>query len=821
MIRAVFKKIVPNDWVIEVGPGLKYRIIDIDVFGVNSKTINRIAKKYNFDIATDADNKVIRINLRGLSYVPPITKDIFAIKKPIVITKTTTIAPTKLKPTPPKADKIKTHPAPKIDVSNLPTIQIQPIIPSIKTPVEQDLNATKNDVSSDRLTPRIDDEAESTSDDAGLNLFTTLSGIIISIENKIGQLTGSTKGINNKIAGITDNIQVINENILLGTKQVKQDLEKRGGEINQIPVLIKQEFADALLDLDGKSKAHKDVNIDIINKNAITTMDAIHNNASTALDVINDHNTATLSAIHNTATTSLDVITANTSTTIKTISLNASKTIDIINELKSSSTTNTQRSVDEIRSLKTFFPKVIESLTETKAKIDDFQHKIASDKIELIRLVGSINAAVEIYGDAITSEDEHDDLIDSIDSYTEEINKKVTDYENKIEILLKNAIKENQRSITTTLLLERNITKLFQDTFMDVTIIKENLDLERRKILDYIKVTIARLGKNRSAITKHTNRVQEILSDVLKEFSNLAINNKKLDAKIISLQENHNKVMNELDVLQENQNDRLATILSSVDSNRVQLNTNNDKILSGMEKLESYLVLQKEELDRVRMQNQSLKAKQHNPDTAIKELIYTLFDIESSSGIIITNKMRNQGKSREINIHIDEIKLKYSNLSNLDVIRNKDINLKFNQHGIIEIHGIRGTKAVKYLINKWYHEKFKPTLGTPATDLTTNKREVRVTFSQLPSSSSAVDLRNTGMNIYNKYCYTCHESNWHGAKSIKDNDFWYDYARFYDLSDIYDSVVNGVGYMPPKGLCNDCSGEEILSAINYLVKNNK
>ena len=790
MIRAVFKKIVPNDWTIEIDHRLKYRIIDIDVFADNQSTINRIAKKYNFDITRDHKNKVISINMNGTTY-----NQFGVIKKDLP-----TLSPTiKLEKTPPERSKMV--------IINKPEDKNTEAL-TISEKVDQSTN-TKSKA-----------KAKGDNDD-DVTLFTAISDIFVSIETGLDNLTGSTTGISEKIDGMTEDMQVINSNILLGTEKLKKEHNNSDDKFNQIPIIIKKEIGHVLTNLESTPQEHKDINFSVINANT-TTLDAIKKTSTATLDTINQSNNITLNAIKKTSTATLDTINQNTDLTLITINKSTDKTIATLNEFKNSSINTTQHNDTEIKGLKAFFPKIIESLSETKVQIDNFQNKIAADKVELIRLVGNINEAVEVYGDAVTSEEEHDDLIDSIDGYTEEINKKVTDYENKIEILLTKAINVTQRNVTTTQLLERNITKLFQDTFMDITKIKENLNLERRKILDYIKVTITRLGKNHSAITKYSNRVQEILSDVLQEFSNLEINNKKLDKKITLLQENHDKVMKGLDALQENQNDRLATILSSVNNNRIQLNSNNDKVLLEMEKLESYLILQKEEIDRVKMRNQLLKDKQHNPDAAIQSLINMLFDIESTTGILITNKMREKGELREINIHIDEIKLKFSTISGYSVIRNKDIGLTFNRHGVVKIKGIRGTKAVKYMINKWYHEVFKLTLGVKGSEFIINERSVEVTFTKLPPSSKyQIDLRNTGMGVYNKYCYTCHESNWHGARSKNDTEFWDGYEDLHGFDNIYNSVVSGVGYMPAKGLCKDCSSDEISLAIKYLIKNDQ
>ena len=79
-----------------------------------------------------------------------------------------------------------------------------------------------------------------------------------------------------------------------------------------------------------------------------------------------------------------------------------------------------------------------------------------------------------------------------------------------------------------------------------------------------------------------------------------------------------------------------------------------------------------------------------------------------------------------------------------------------------------------------------------------------------------------GDAIYNSYCAGCHVAGAAGAPKVGDVDAW---AARLDArggdEGLWKSAWRGIGAMPPKGMCMDCSEEEFESAVVYMVENSK
>lgn len=72
-------------------------------------------------------------------------------------------------------------------------------------------------------------------------------------------------------------------------------------------------------------------------------------------------------------------------------------------------------------------------------------------------------------------------------------------------------------------------------------------------------------------------------------------------------------------------------------------------------------------------------------------------------------------------------------------------------------------------------------------------------------------------DIYTKVCLGCHDTGAAGAPKRGDAAAWN--ARLEKGMDtLVSNAINGINAMPPKGLCMDCSDEEIRIVVEYLVK---
>ncbi|MDP0561821.1 MAG: c-type cytochrome [Candidatus Endonucleobacter sp. (ex Gigantidas childressi)] len=81
------------------------------------------------------------------------------------------------------------------------------------------------------------------------------------------------------------------------------------------------------------------------------------------------------------------------------------------------------------------------------------------------------------------------------------------------------------------------------------------------------------------------------------------------------------------------------------------------------------------------------------------------------------------------------------------------------------------------------------------------------------SSSSS----RSGEKIFNSSCSVCHANGLLGAPKKGDTEAWK--ARIKKLGGfdkLLSNAINGIGNMPARGACMDCSDEEIKKALEYM-----
>ena len=82
--------------------------------------------------------------------------------------------------------------------------------------------------------------------------------------------------------------------------------------------------------------------------------------------------------------------------------------------------------------------------------------------------------------------------------------------------------------------------------------------------------------------------------------------------------------------------------------------------------------------------------------------------------------------------------------------------------------------------------------------------------------SSNPDVIRSGEEIYEAACTTCHAIGLAGAPLFGSKVIWGERANE-DLSVLVETVTNGLGGMPPMGMCMDCSQEELTDAVQYML----
>ncbi len=78
----------------------------------------------------------------------------------------------------------------------------------------------------------------------------------------------------------------------------------------------------------------------------------------------------------------------------------------------------------------------------------------------------------------------------------------------------------------------------------------------------------------------------------------------------------------------------------------------------------------------------------------------------------------------------------------------------------------------------------------------------------------------TGKQLYESKCFTCHATGVSGAPKFGNAGDWGPRAA-QGLDTLFTHAWNGFNVMPAKGLCMDCSEDEIKAAISYMVDHSK
>lgn len=71
--------------------------------------------------------------------------------------------------------------------------------------------------------------------------------------------------------------------------------------------------------------------------------------------------------------------------------------------------------------------------------------------------------------------------------------------------------------------------------------------------------------------------------------------------------------------------------------------------------------------------------------------------------------------------------------------------------------------------------------------------------------------------VYNKGCLACHTSGAAGAPKFRNADDWSGRLAI-GLEALYSNAINGKGAMPARGLCPNCSDDEVKAAVDYMIE---
>ena len=74
----------------------------------------------------------------------------------------------------------------------------------------------------------------------------------------------------------------------------------------------------------------------------------------------------------------------------------------------------------------------------------------------------------------------------------------------------------------------------------------------------------------------------------------------------------------------------------------------------------------------------------------------------------------------------------------------------------------------------------------------------------------------SGEEVYSSKCSTCHATGAAGAPKLGDVAAWAPRIGK-GMDTLVSNAINGINGMPAKGLCFDCSDEEIGAAVEHMV----
>jgi len=79
----------------------------------------------------------------------------------------------------------------------------------------------------------------------------------------------------------------------------------------------------------------------------------------------------------------------------------------------------------------------------------------------------------------------------------------------------------------------------------------------------------------------------------------------------------------------------------------------------------------------------------------------------------------------------------------------------------------------------------------------------------------------SGEAVYHRYCFSCHAAGVAGAPKTGDEKAWALRLEKGPEQLLRSTVEGMTPGMPQRGLCFDCSDEELTAAIDYMLENSR
>lgn len=76
----------------------------------------------------------------------------------------------------------------------------------------------------------------------------------------------------------------------------------------------------------------------------------------------------------------------------------------------------------------------------------------------------------------------------------------------------------------------------------------------------------------------------------------------------------------------------------------------------------------------------------------------------------------------------------------------------------------------------------------------------------------------SGAKVFNSFCVACHLHGVAGAPKLGSAQDWQPRVEK-GMPTLLKHVIEGLNAMPPRGMCSNCSDEELQSAVQFMIDN--
>lgn len=85
-------------------------------------------------------------------------------------------------------------------------------------------------------------------------------------------------------------------------------------------------------------------------------------------------------------------------------------------------------------------------------------------------------------------------------------------------------------------------------------------------------------------------------------------------------------------------------------------------------------------------------------------------------------------------------------------------------------------------------------------------------------AQQTVQVRKSGQEIYDDYCFSCHNLGLNAAPVLGDIEAWMPRAAK-GMPLLLEATIQGIPpAMPPRGMCIRCTDEDLTAAIQYMIQ---